>query len=125
MTERKAKVESFEDLESSSGPIACRLTSIGEVLPCRGSNNRRWAIRSGGRASRFARMSPKVTAGKIARKHKFRRFLAMAIGSADEMRVRARYAFDLGYLDDATWRRWRDEYQTIARMLQSLASRLG
>ena len=45
----------------------------------------------------------------------------MAIGSADEMRVWARYALDLGYLDEPTWRKWRDEYQTISEELQSLA----
>ena len=49
----------------------------------------------------------------------------MAIGSADEMRVWARYALDLGYLDEPAWRRWRDEYQTIARMLQSMVARAG
>ena len=56
-------------------------------------------------------------------KAEFKRFLAMAIGSSDEMRVWARYALDLGYLDEPTWRQWRDEYQTIARMLQSLVAR--
>ena len=54
-------------------------------------------------------------------KAEFRRFLQMAIGSSDEMRVWVRYALDLGYIDEAVWRRWRDEYQTISRMLQSLA----
>ena len=47
----------------------------------------------------------------------------MAIGSSDEMRVWARYALDLDYIDEATWQRWRDQYQIITRMLQSLASR--
>ena len=54
-------------------------------------------------------------------KAEFKRFLQMAIGSSDEMRVWARYALDLGYIDEAVWRRWRDEYQMISRMLQSLA----
>jgi four helix bundle protein len=56
-------------------------------------------------------------------KAEFKRFLQMAIGSSDEMRIWARYAFDLGYIDEAVWRQWRDEYQTITRMLQSLASK--
>jgi four helix bundle protein len=47
----------------------------------------------------------------------------MAIGSSDEMRVWARYALDLGYVDEQTWRRWRDEYQTVSRQLQVLAAR--
>ena len=55
----------------------------------------------------------------------FKRFLMMAMGSADEMRVWARYCFDLGYIDEATWRSWRDEYQEIAKMLQGLCSQSG
>ncbi len=50
----------------------------------------------------------------------FHRFLMMAMGSADEMRVWSRYCLDLGYVEEATWRRWRDEYQEIARMLHGL-----
>ena len=50
----------------------------------------------------------------------FQRFLAMAVGSADEMRVWLRYCLDLGYIEEATWRRWRDEYQEIAKMLRGL-----
>ena len=56
-------------------------------------------------------------------KAEFKRFLQMAVGSSDEMRVWVRYAFDLGYVDDETWRRWRDEYRTISRMLQVLSAR--
>ena len=56
-------------------------------------------------------------------KAEFKRFLQLAIGSSDEMRVWVRYALDLGYIDEAVWRRWRDEYQTISRMLQSLAEK--
>ena len=55
----------------------------------------------------------------------FRRFLRIAMGSADEMRVWCRYCFDLGYIDEATWKEWRDEYQAIARMLQGLQSKSG
>ena len=56
-------------------------------------------------------------------KAEFKRFLWMAVGSADEMRVWARYALDLGYLDEPLWREWRDEYQSIAKMLQSLVAK--
>ncbi len=57
-------------------------------------------------------------------KAEFRRFLRMAIGSSDEMRVWLRHALDLGYIDEPSWRRWRDEYQTVTRMVQSLADKL-
>ena len=50
----------------------------------------------------------------------FRRFLMVAMGSADEMRVWTRYCLDLGYIDEALWRQWRDDYQEIAKMLQGL-----
>jgi four helix bundle protein len=55
----------------------------------------------------------------------FRRFVAMAMGSADEMRVWARYCLDLGYIDGATWQRWRDGYQEVARMLAGLHRSIG
>ena len=58
-------------------------------------------------------------------KAEFKRFLQMAIGSGDEMRVWVRYALDLGYIDEAVWKRWRDEYQIITRMLQRLTTRAG
>ncbi len=50
----------------------------------------------------------------------FSRFLAIAIGSADEMRLWSRYCLDLDYIDEATWRSWRDQYQEIAMMLQGI-----
>ena len=50
----------------------------------------------------------------------FKRFLTMAIGSSDEMRVWLRYCLDLGYIDEDKWRRWRSEYKEIAKMLQGL-----
>jgi four helix bundle protein len=56
-------------------------------------------------------------------KAEFKRFLQMAVGSGDEMRVWVRYALDLNCIDEPTWQRWRDEYQTIVRMLQSLMQR--
>src|SRR5579872_3675980 len=54
----------------------------------------------------------------------FKRFLVMAMGSADEMRVWARYCFDLGYIDEPTWKRWQGEYQEIAKMLQGFITNL-
>ena len=54
----------------------------------------------------------------------FRRFLIMAMGSADEMRVWLRYCLDLGYIDEVTWQTWRQEYHEIAKMLQGLIKAL-
>ena len=40
------------------------------------------------------------------------------------MRVWCRYCLDLEYIDEPTWRHWRDEYQEIAKMLNGLCSKL-
>ena len=50
----------------------------------------------------------------------FKRYLLMAIGSADEIRLWSRYCLDLGYIAEATWCCWSGEYKEIARMLQGL-----
>ena len=53
----------------------------------------------------------------------FKRYLMIAIGSADEMQVWLKYCSDLEYIDQKTCERWRDEYRQIARMLQGLHSK--
>ena len=55
----------------------------------------------------------------------FRRFVIMAMGSADEMGVWLSYCIDLGYVDAAVGGRWKEEYLDIARMLAGLASKRG
>ena len=50
----------------------------------------------------------------------FKRYLLMAIGSADEMQVWLRYCADLDYVDQKDIAAWRDEYRQIAKMLQGL-----
>jgi four helix bundle protein len=54
----------------------------------------------------------------------FRRYLVMALGSADETRLWCRYAHDLGYLPDASSEAWQNGYREIARMLQGFIARL-
>ena len=51
----------------------------------------------------------------------FRRFVKIAIGSADEMRVWLRYCLDLEYIDEQQWDLWKDEYIEIAKMLNGLS----
>ena len=53
----------------------------------------------------------------------FKRYLLMAIGSADEMQVWLRYCADLNYLDREACAGWREEYRQVARMLQGLYSK--
>jgi four helix bundle protein len=54
----------------------------------------------------------------------FKRFVHMAIGSADEVRVWLRYCLDLGYIRDEEWQAWRDEMEQIAKMLTALSKSL-
>ena len=62
--------------------------------------------------------------GKQQSKAEFKRYVHIAIGSADEMRVWIRYCLDLGYINDSEWQRWREEYEAIAKMLTGLAKSL-
>src|SRR5947209_10689825 len=57
---------------------------------------------------------------QLVSKPEFRRFVTMALGSADEMQVWVMYCRDLGYIDERMADRWRDEYRQIARMLTGL-----
>ena len=53
-------------------------------------------------------------------KPEFRRFLMMALGSADEMQVWTTYCCDLGYIGAEAAEHWQGEYREIARMLSDL-----
>ena len=55
----------------------------------------------------------------------FRRYLSMALGSADEARLWCEYAADLDYVPAAVSRVWQDELSQIARMLHGLRDRLS
>ena len=81
----------------------------------------------GGLADQMRRASKSICAniaegfGKQRRSNaEFKRYLLMAIGSADEMQVWMRYCGDLEYIDRKVCERWREEYREIARMLQGL-----
>ena len=58
-------------------------------------------------------------------KLEFKRFLLMAMGSADEMRVWARYSLDLGYIDERSWNDWNKSYSDIEKMLNGLHTKWG
>ena len=55
----------------------------------------------------------------------FRRYVIMAIGSADEARLWCRYAADLGYAEPAQTQAWQSEFAEIARMLSGLRNNLS
>jgi four helix bundle protein len=60
-----------------------------------------------------------------ASKAEFKRFLMMAMGSADEMRVWLSYCRDLEYIDEASALRWKETYRDIAKMLNGLHQKWG
>ena len=55
----------------------------------------------------------------------FRRFVTMALGSADESRMWCEYARDLGYVGTGVIASWIDEFVEIARMLRGLKKHLS
>jgi four helix bundle protein len=50
----------------------------------------------------------------------FRRFVVLAIGSGDEMKVWLSFCLDLGYMTADDVKRLKEEYSEIARMLHGL-----
>src|ERR1700741_4288369 len=113
-------IEKFEDLEvfKRAYKISLEIHRISLELPKHEQFGLADQIRRASKsicvniAEGFARQSYSAA--------EYRRFLQMAIGSADEMRVWVRYCLDLGYIDEVMWQRWRDEYQEIAKMLQAI-----
>src|ERR1700761_1045649 len=55
----------------------------------------------------------------------YRRYLSMAMGSADEARLWCDYAADLDYVPRETSLSWQDELSQIARMLHGLRNNLS
>ena len=53
----------------------------------------------------------------------FRRYLVMALGSADEARLWCRYAEDLGYAAPPIAAAWRGSFEEVARLLQGLLAK--
>ncbi len=53
----------------------------------------------------------------------FKRYVMMALGSADEAKLWCRYAQDLGYEAADTVARWRVAYGQVARMLHGLRNK--
>ena len=84
----------------------------------------------GGIADQLRRSSKSIcaliaegSARQRSSKTEFRRYLVMAMGSADEARLWCRYARDLGYLPEAERLAWQEGFQEIARMLRGFIAR--
>ncbi len=114
------EIKSFEDLEVFQRAYRLSLEVHRESLGFP-------AVEQRGMADQIRRASKSICAnlaeGYGKRKQsvaEFKRFVLMAIGSADEMRVWLRYCFDLGYIGSDKWEGWRLEYKEIVKMLQGL-----
>jgi four helix bundle protein len=59
---------------------------------------------------------------KKSSQSEFNRFVKIAAGSTDELRVWIRYCFDLEYIDEQQWTSWKAEYTEIAKMLSGLSN---
>ena len=55
----------------------------------------------------------------------FRRYVVMALGSAEECKLWCRYAVDLGYVDVHDGEQWQAAWGQIARMLAGLKRHLS
>ena len=114
------KIESFEDLEVFQKAYRASLEIHRKSLEF--PKNEQYGL-----ADQLRRASKSICAnvaegfGKRSQSvAEFKRFVMMAIGSCDEMRVWLRYCLDLGYIDEGKWQEWREEYKEIAKMLQGL-----
>ena len=55
----------------------------------------------------------------------FRRYVRMALGSAEESKLWCKYAEDLGYITPEQGMAWQEEYSGIGRMLNGLLRHLA
>ena len=123
MTEAVRRISSFEDLEVFQRAYRVSLEIHKESLQFP-------KIEQYAMADQVRRASKSICANiaeGFAKQRRssaeYRRYLLMAIGSADEMRVWIQYCLDLDYIDDVTSSRWRNEYVAIAKMLQVIYTR--
>ena len=58
--------------------------------------------------------------GKKHSAAEFKRYLSIAIGSADEVKVQLEYCKDLGYVSEANYQRYSEGYTEVAKMLTGL-----
>jgi four helix bundle protein len=116
----KKQIESFEDLDVFQRAYRVSLEIHRQSLGFPKEEQR-------GLADQIRRASKSVCAN-IAEgfgkqrysSSEFKRYLMIAVGSSDEMRVWLRYCLDLGYIDKKKWLQWSEEYRETARMLHGL-----
>ena len=58
--------------------------------------------------------------GKRSSQKEFKRFLLMAIGSCDEIKVLLNFMLDLGYMDFIAYQKHKESYEIVGKMLYKL-----
>ena len=113
-------IKSFEDLEvfQRSYKLSLEIHKFSLEFPKQEQYGLGEQIRSASK-SICANISEGFAKQRYSKKE-FKRYIMIAIGSSDEMRVWVRYCLDLGYITEATWKHWRDEYEEISKMLNGL-----
>ena len=113
-------IKSFEDLEvfQKAYKLSLEIHKLSLELP---------QIEQYGLADQIRRASKSICAniaegfGKQNQSvSEFKRYLLIAMGLSDEMRVWLRYCLDLGYLEEDSWTRYSEEYRVVAKMLNGL-----
>ena len=97
----KERIESFEDLEVFQRAYRLSLEVHRKSLDFPRIEQRALADQIRRASKSICANIAEGFAKQGASAAEFKRYLAMAIGSADEMRVWARYCLDLGYIDEA------------------------
>jgi four helix bundle protein len=95
----------------------------------------RWSLgvpdceQRGGLATQMQRASKRIPAviaegwGRREHPKEFKHFLAIAIGSGEEMQVHLDYCRDLGYLDPERCQEWQERYQSVIRRAVAFSKR--
>ena len=120
MPENRDKAGSFEDLEVFQRAYRLSLSIHRASLEFPALEQRALADQLRRASKSICANIAEGYAKQAASSAEFKRYLVMALGSADEMRLWLRYSLDLGYVEAARWRCWSEEYREIARMLQGL-----
>ena len=122
MTKAGSRVSSFEDLEVFQRAYRVSLEIHQESLQFPRIEQRAMADQIRRASKSICANIAEGFAKQRRSSAEYRRYLLMAIGSAD-VRVWIRYCLDLNYIDGATASRWREEYIVIAKMLQTIYTR--
>ncbi len=112
-------IRSYEDLEvyKISYRLALEIHRISLILP----EFERYEL--GSQLRRATKSIPLNIAegyGKRSSSKEFKRYLAMAIGSCDEIKVILRFMMDLGYIDSKEYQEQKESYDIVGKMLYKL-----